>query len=67
MAVIDHWHPVCRIAALRRKPVAVTVDGHRIAVFRTETGALGAVDEVCPHRHMRLSLGTVCGERLQCK
>ena len=62
MAVIDHWHPVCRIAALRRKPVAVTIDGRRIAVFRTATGALGAIDEVCPHRHMRLSLGTVCGE-----
>jgi phenylpropionate dioxygenase-like ring-hydroxylating dioxygenase large terminal subunit len=67
MAVIDHWHPVCRVAALRRGPASVTIDGHRIAVFRTAAGALGALDEVCPHRHMRLSLGTVCGERLQCK
>ena len=67
MAVRDHWHPVVLSKDLASKPVGVKVDGQEIVVFRTESGKVGALDEVCPHRRMRLSLGKVCGEKLQCK
>lgn len=67
MAICDHWHPVVLSKNLTTKPIGVKIDGQEIVVFRTESGQLGALEEVCPHRRMRLSLGKVCGEKLQCK
>ncbi len=67
MSTFDHWHPMLASKKLRRKPVAVRLAGKEIALFRTRSGAVGALDDVCPHRRMRLSLGTVIGEELQCK
>lgn len=57
MAVIEHWHPVCQRATLNRHPVATTIDERAIAVFASAEGAVGALDEVCPHRRIRLSKG----------
>jgi nitrite reductase/ring-hydroxylating ferredoxin subunit len=37
-----------------------------LVVFRSRSGQIGALDDICPHRRMKLSLGAVCGERLQC-
>ena len=48
MGMLDHWHPVLRSRALRRGPVGVKVAGEPIAVFRTRSGGLGAVADVCP-------------------
>jgi phenylpropionate dioxygenase-like ring-hydroxylating dioxygenase large terminal subunit len=67
MGMIDHWHPVLRSEQLRRKPVGVKVAGQEVVVFRTGSGAVAALDEICPHRRFRLSLGEVQGERLQCR
>src|SRR5580704_12176662 len=67
MGMLDHWHPMLASKKLRRKPVAVRLAGKEIALFRTRSGAVGALDDVCPHRRMRLSLGKVIGENLQCK
>jgi phenylpropionate dioxygenase-like ring-hydroxylating dioxygenase large terminal subunit len=66
MAAIDHWHPVLRSRDLRPGPVAVRVAGRNLAVYRTTKGVAALADE-CPHRRMRLSLGTVIGDRLQCR
>ena len=38
--------------------MAVRVAGGPIAVFRTASGGLGAVADVCPHRRLKLSVGT---------
>lgn len=66
MAMLDHWHPVVKSGAVRREPVGVTVAGQPIAIFRTESGALGAMADICPHRRLKLSVGKVVGERLRC-
>jgi phenylpropionate dioxygenase-like ring-hydroxylating dioxygenase large terminal subunit len=66
MGMLDHWQPVARSRDLRGKPVAVSIAGNTIAVFRTASGGLGALADVCPHRRMKLSAGSVAGERLQC-
>ncbi len=66
MAMLDHWHPVLRSKKLRRKPVAVRLAGKQIALFRSEGGQVGALEDCCPHRRMRLSLGKVVNHRLQC-
>jgi nitrite reductase/ring-hydroxylating ferredoxin subunit len=38
-----------------------------IALYRTESGALVAMEDRCPHRLAPLSLGCVQGEHLQCR
>ncbi len=67
MGMLDHWQPVLLSRRLRDKPVGVTVAGEQIALFRTSDGAPAAVADACPHRHLKLSVGTVVGDRLQCK
>ena len=67
MAALDHWHPVLFSREVRRKPVGVTLDGRGVAVFRTDSGDLGAVADACPHRRLKLSVGTVVGNRLRCQ
>ncbi|WP_227254417.1 Rieske 2Fe-2S domain-containing protein [Frigoriglobus tundricola] len=65
--MLDHWQPVLLSRRLRDKPVGVTVAGEQVALFRTSDGAAAAVADACPHRHLKLSVGTVVGDRLQCK
>jgi phenylpropionate dioxygenase-like ring-hydroxylating dioxygenase large terminal subunit len=67
MGTFDHWHPMLPSRSLRRKPVGACLHGKNIALFRTASGQVGALDDQCPHRRMRLSLGTVIGEKLQCR
>jgi phenylpropionate dioxygenase-like ring-hydroxylating dioxygenase large terminal subunit len=67
MVAIDHWHPLISSRELKRKPVAVRLHGRELVLFRTASGAVGAFDDICPHRRSRLSTGTVMGERLRCQ
>ncbi len=66
MPILDHWHPVCPSGDLRHKPIAVRIDGRSIALFRADRTQVGAIDDVCIHRRMSLSLGKVENGKLQC-
>src|SRR5438270_13996617 len=66
MGCLDHWHPVLRSKDLRNKPVAVRLCGKDLVLFRAADGKIGALDDCCPHRRMRLSRGKVVNHRLQC-
>jgi phenylpropionate dioxygenase-like ring-hydroxylating dioxygenase large terminal subunit len=66
MDVLKHWHPVLPSGSLGRQPVGVRLAGHELVLFRTAGGQVGALEDHCPHRRMRLSLGSVTGERLRC-
>lgn len=66
MATLDHWHPVLEVKHLGAKPQGIRIDGQELVLFRTSDGAIGALDNCCPHRRMRLSLGSVVGNKLQC-
>jgi nitrite reductase/ring-hydroxylating ferredoxin subunit len=52
----NYWYPIIRIAELGRKPKAVRLCGHDIVLFR-DAGKLFALDDRCPHRGVKLSLG----------
>jgi phenylpropionate dioxygenase-like ring-hydroxylating dioxygenase large terminal subunit len=65
MAELDHWHPVLLGQRLGRRPVGVRLAGRPIVLFRTPAG-VAALDDICPHRRMRLSAGQVVGDKLQC-
>jgi phenylpropionate dioxygenase-like ring-hydroxylating dioxygenase large terminal subunit len=67
MGMLDHWQPVAQSRDLRRKPLAVSLAGTELAVFRTESGGVGAVADACPHRRLRLSAGEVVGEKIRCR
>ncbi len=66
MATLDHWHPLLRSNRLRKRPVGVRLDGKELVLFRAGPGKIGALEDCCPHRRMRLSLGKMVGDRLQC-
>src|SRR5688572_28421526 len=67
MSSLDHWHPVLLAKQLKRDPVGVTLNGKELVLFRTASGQVGCLDDICPHRRMRLSLGKVVGEKLRCQ
>jgi len=66
MAPLDHWHPVLPSRQLGRKPVGIKLCRREIVLFRTPDGKVGALNDACPHRRMRLSKGCVRGDRLVC-
>ena len=59
--------PLCTLADL---PVGLgrpfQVGDRRIAVFRTRTGKVFAVDGVCPHRGGPLADGMLAGDQVVC-
>lgn len=66
MAALDHWHPVLLGNELKNQPVGIRLAGQDIVLFRGKEGCIGALKDKCPHRRMRLSMGKVVKERLQC-
>ena len=61
------WYVACLSHDLQGKqPLARTVVGARMALFRDSAGRASAVLDRCPHRNVPLSLGKVCEGQLQC-
>jgi phenylpropionate dioxygenase-like ring-hydroxylating dioxygenase large terminal subunit len=61
------WYVACLSDDLRRKrPLARTVLGVPMALFRDAAGRAAAVVDRCPHRNAPLSVGKVCDGQLQC-
>lgn len=60
------WYIACPSKELGKKPLAVTILGTPLVVFRTRSGEASALLDRCPHRNVPLSIGAVVGERLQC-
>jgi nitrite reductase/ring-hydroxylating ferredoxin subunit len=66
MSLLDHWHPVLQSQRLRAEPVGVRLAGRSLVLFRDNEHRIGALEDICPHRRMRLSRGRMEGGRLQC-
>jgi phenylpropionate dioxygenase-like ring-hydroxylating dioxygenase large terminal subunit len=62
----NRWYPVVPSWMVGAKPTGLTRLGERIVLWRDETGAVHALEDRCPHRGARLSLGWNLGERLAC-
>ena len=52
----NYWYPIIRRAELGRKPKAVRLAGRDIVLFR-DGEKIYALDDRCPHRGVKLSLG----------
>lgn len=68
MGMLDHWHPVFASRKLKPgKTAGVQLAGQLICLYRTAAGLVGAIDDVCPHRRLKLSYGRVVGDKVECK
>ena len=62
----QYWHPVGLASNLTdAKPIAATVLGEDLVIWRAKD-RICAWKDLCVHRGVRLSLGTVCNNRLRC-
>ena len=64
--IADTWFIACESKALGARPLAVTVQGQALVLFRGATGQATAFSDRCPHRNVPLSMGTVREGELQC-
>ncbi len=60
------WQVIAFTDEIGQKPLARTVIGEAVVLFRTGSGQAVALEDRCPHRLAPLSLGRVVGEHLQC-
>jgi phenylpropionate dioxygenase-like ring-hydroxylating dioxygenase large terminal subunit len=66
MFVRNAWYIAAEVPEIHSALVSRTILGERLVIFRTSDGALGALEDRCPHRLAPLSLGKVVGENLRC-
>ena len=60
------WQVIAFAREIGNAPLARTVCGEEIVLFRTQSGKAAALADRCPHRFAPLSLGRVSGEQIQC-
>ncbi len=65
-ALPDRWHVACLTSELRGRPLARTVLGVSMVLFRDGSGVPSALVDRCPHRNVELSLGRCVGGGLEC-
>ncbi|MEM1007695.1 MAG: aromatic ring-hydroxylating dioxygenase subunit alpha [Myxococcota bacterium] len=65
--MLDHfWYVVCASSELGKKPLGIEWMERRIVLFRDAKGQAHALDDLCPHRQVQLSRGTVRSGCLEC-
>ncbi|MBL9187662.1 MAG: aromatic ring-hydroxylating dioxygenase subunit alpha [Opitutaceae bacterium] len=60
-----HWFVACTAAEVRARPLARTILGVPIVLFRS-AGKIAALIDRCPHRNAALSQGRVTGDLIEC-
>lgn len=62
------WHPVCTSVQVKaNKPFARMIAGERIVLWRDTKGKVHCVEDYCPHRGAKLSLGEIHEDHLACR
>jgi phenylpropionate dioxygenase-like ring-hydroxylating dioxygenase large terminal subunit len=62
----DLWYPVAPSWQVQNAPIGITRLGEQIALWRDGQGQVHAIEDRCPHRGARLSLGWNLGDRVAC-
>lgn len=60
------WYVACMSGELAEGPLARTVLGEKLVMFRGEHGKPAALADRCPHRFVQLSSGKVVGNAIEC-
>jgi vanillate O-demethylase monooxygenase subunit len=66
MYLRNSWYVTAWDYEISREPLARTILGEPVVLWRTDDGAAIAFEDRCCHRHAPLSAGKVHGDRLQC-
>jgi len=66
LGIRNRWYPVAASYTVGKKPVGLTRLGERIVLWRDDAGQVHALEDRCPHRGARLSLGWNLGDRVAC-
>ena len=64
--LMNLWYPVLPSWKVHSDPVGITRLSQKIVLWRDNEGVVHAVEDRCPHRGARLSLGWNLGDRLAC-
>ena len=62
----NYWYPVAASWQVTHAPIGITRLGQNIVVWRDSAGGLNALEDRCPHRGARLSMGWNLGDRVAC-
>ncbi len=62
----DQWYPVAPSWQVQGAPLGLTRLGEQIVLWRDAAGLVHALQDRCPHRGARLSMGWNLGDRLAC-
>ena len=63
---LNRWWPVAASWMVTDTPIGLTRLGERIALWRDSDGTLNCIEDRCPHRGARLSMGWNLGDRIAC-
>ena len=63
---LNHWYVLALGKEVTHNPLSVTLWHQPIVLFRDRNGAIHALEDRCPHRHVKLSEGKVIGDQLEC-
>ena len=63
----DAWFVAARSESVGGDPVARTIDGRPVVLFRTADNVAHALEDRCPHKNVALSLGRVRDGTLECR
>jgi vanillate monooxygenase len=66
MFLRDHWYAAALAEELSAKPLARTILGDPVVLFRTASGKVSALEDRCPHRFAPLSIGRCVDEKIVC-
>jgi len=61
-----YWQPVALTSDLGKRPLAITVMGEELVLFRDDSGKVGLLSRYCPHRAVDLSYGRIENGGLRC-
>jgi phenylpropionate dioxygenase-like ring-hydroxylating dioxygenase large terminal subunit len=62
----DLWYPVVASWEISSAPLGITRLGENIVLWRDTQGQVHALEDRCPHRGARLSMGWNLGDRVAC-
>lgn len=60
------WYTAAWSQDIGRTPVARTIIGDHIVLYRSELGDVVALDDTCPHRFAPMHRGKLVGDQIQC-
>lgn len=66
MFLMNQWYAAALGKELSQQPIARTICGVPVVMFRTQSGKAAALEDRCPHRYAPLSAGQCIGESIAC-